>query len=114
MVEKKEVAKKSTKAKKIVEVSPKNEKIYSVRGNIFQGKVVSAKSNKTITVERDIIHYVSKYERYKKVKSRIHVHNPESINAKEGDIVKIGQTRKISKTKSFIVIEIIKKAGDAQ
>jgi small subunit ribosomal protein S17 len=111
MVEKK-VTKKVTKTKKVVEASPKKEKVYSVRGNVFEGKVVSAKANKTVTVEREIFHYVSKYERYKKVKSKIKVHNPESINAKEGDIVKIGQTRKISKTKSFIVIEILKSAGD--
>ena len=33
-----------------------------------------------------------------------------SMNAKEGDIVKIGETRKISKTKNFVVMEIITEA----
>ena len=41
-------------------------------------------------------------------KSKIKAHNPTSINAKEGDIVKIGETRRISKTKSFVVMEILK------
>jgi len=86
------------------------EKTYPIRGNIFEGKVVSAKANKTVTVERVLTHYISKYERYKKIKSKINVHNPQSINAKEGDIVQIGETRKISKTKNFVVIKIIRRS----
>lgn len=83
---------------------------YSVRGDVFVGKIVSAKSAKTVTVERPIIHWVKKYERYKKLKSRVKAHNPEWVNAKEGDTVRIGETRKISKTKSFIVMEILKRS----
>lgn len=80
---------------------------YPVRGNEFVGKVVSAKAPKTVTVLREIVVYNSKFERYKKVRSKVHAHNPEWINAKENDIVKIGETRKISKTKAFIVTEIM-------
>ena len=86
------------------------EKTYAVRGNIFEGKVVSAKADKTVTVQRILTQYVQKYERYRKVKSKIKAHNPASMNAKEGDIVRIGETRKISKTKNFIVVEIIREA----
>jgi len=86
------------------------EKTYPVRGNIFEGKVISAKANKTVTVQRILTQYVSKYERYKKVKSKLKAHNPESINAKEGDTVRIGETRRISKTKNFIVMEILNEA----
>ena len=82
---------------------------YSVRGSILLGKVVSAKAPKTVTVERIITRYVPKFQRYKKVRSKIHAHNPETINAVEGDYVKIGETRKLSKTKNFIVLEIVKK-----
>jgi small subunit ribosomal protein S17 len=81
-----------------------------VRGSIFTGTVISAKPQKTVTVERILIQKVPKYERYKKSRSKIHAHNPPCINAREGDIVKIGETRRISKTKSFVVLEIIKKA----
>ncbi len=84
---------------------------YSVRGDIFTGKVVSAKSQKTVSVQRSIVHWVKKYERYKKVKSKIKCHNPAEINAKEGDIVRIGETRRISKTKNFVVLEIVKRGG---
>ena len=85
---------------------------YAIRGNIFEGVVVSAKANKTVTVERELTQYLQKYERYKKIKSKIAAHNPTSINAKEGDKVRIGETRKISKTKNFIVMEILSKAGE--
>jgi len=81
----------------------------SVRGNVFTGTVVSAKPDKTVTVERKIVQYVPKYERYKKIKSRIYAHNPGCIDAKENDVVRVGETRRLSKTKNFVVMEIIGK-----
>ncbi|HZX20650.1 MAG TPA: 30S ribosomal protein S17 [archaeon] len=82
---------------------------FSVRGAILTGMVVSAKAPKTVTVERRFTKYIPKYERYKKSKSKIKAHNPEEINAKEGDVVTIGETRKLSKTKSFVVLNILKR-----
>lgn len=84
-----------------------------VRGATFIGRVVSAKPNKTVTVERTLIEYVPKFERYKKKRSRIHAHNPECINAKEGDSVLIGETRKLSKTKSFVVLKVLGEANES-
>ena len=81
----------------------------SVRGNIFTGAVISAKPGKTVIVERPIVKFVPKYERYAKSKSRIYAHNPECINANEDDIVKVGEKRRMSKTKSFVVIKIVRK-----
>ncbi len=82
---------------------------YPVRGNEFMGRVISAKAPKTVTVERELVVWVPKYERYKKVRSKIHAHNPEGMHAQENDIVRIGETRKISKTKAFVVVEILGK-----
>jgi len=101
-------AKKEKKTQQVVETVAGKEVVYPIRGNIFEGKVVSAKANKTVTVERILTQYLAKYERYMKTKSKIKAHNPVSINAKEGDTVKIGETRRISKTKSFVVMEILK------
>ncbi len=84
----------------------REEKSIKVRGNIFKGIVVSSKPSKTVIIERIITKKVPKYERYKKTKSKISAHNPEWINAKEGDTVKVGETRKLSKTKNFIVLEV--------
>jgi small subunit ribosomal protein S17 len=105
---KKEVkAKQKASNNKAVETVSQVEKTYPVRGNIFEGMVVSAKASKTVTVERDITHFIGKYERYKKVKSKIKAHNPSEINAKEGDKVLVGETRRISKTKNFVVIKVL-------
>jgi small subunit ribosomal protein S17 len=102
--EKKQVKKTAKKADVKEEVA-KKEKVYSIRGNIFEGNVISAKARKTVTVERILTQYVPKYERYKKVKSKIKAHVPEGMEIKEGDKVRIGETRKISKTKNFIVMK---------
>ncbi len=84
-----------------------------VRGGLLTGTVVSAKSKKTVIVERDATKYISKYKRYAKGRSKIAVHNPENMNAKKGDTVRIGETRKLSKTKSWIVIKILKRGEEA-
>ncbi len=75
------------------------------RGKIFTGIVIAAKMQKTVTVEFPRQCYIPKYERYEKKRTRIKAHNPECINAKEGDIVKISECRPLSKTKNFVVIE---------
>ena len=82
----------------------------TVRGKTFTGKVVSAKMHKTVVVEWERRVLIPKFERYEKRRSKVSAHNPETINAKEGDIVRIQETRPISKTKNFAVIEILSKA----
>ena len=79
----------------------------SVRGKTFTGKVVSAKMHKTVVVEWERRVLIPKFERYEKRRSKVSAHNPEEINAKEGDIVKIRETRPLSKTKKFIVVEVV-------
>lgn len=81
----------------------------STRGQEFLGKVISAKMSKTATVSWERRKYVRKYERYEKRRTSIHAHNPESIAAVEGDIVRVKQTRPLSKTKHYIIIEKIQK-----
>jgi len=106
---KKEKRVKEKAEKAIVHSSQEGERTFAVRGNILEGKVISAKANKTVTVERILTQYIPKYERYLKIKSKVHAHNPLSINAKEGDTVMIGETRRISKTKNFVVMKVLNK-----
>tara|TARA_Y100000310_G_scaffold342247_1_gene444611 strand:- start:23517 stop:23945 length:429 start_codon:yes stop_codon:yes gene_type:complete len=80
-----------------------------LRGRIFVGTVTASKMQKTVTVEWERKGYLKKYERYEKKKSRIKAHNPESISAKEGDIVRIMECRPLSKTKNFVVVEVLGK-----
>ncbi len=81
----------------------------SVRGIILEGVVVSDKMDKTVIVEREYSRFIKKYKRYERRRSRIPAHNPPCINAKKGDLVKIAETRPISKTVSFVVIQIIRR-----
>lgn len=84
----------------------------SSRGKSFVGQVVSAKMHKTVVVEWERRVLVPKFERYTKRKSKVKAHNPEEINAQEGDVVRIEETRPLSKTKNFIVREIITKGAE--
>jgi len=77
----------------------------SVRRKFLDGKVVSAKMMKTVTVERDYLHYLSKYTRYEKRRSRILAHSPPCLEVHEGDRVKVAECRPISKEVSFVVVE---------
>ena len=80
-----------------------------VRGNVFVGKVISAKNAKSVTVERVLVKYLAKFERYKKSRSKIYAHKPDCMKVKEGDMVEAGETRKLSKTKSFVVTKVLSK-----
>ena len=77
----------------------------SVRGREFTGTVTSAKTRKTAIVEFERLHFLKKYERYEKRRTKLKVHNTECINAKDGDIVKIAECRPLSKTKNFVIIQ---------
>ena len=79
----------------------------STRGIKLSGKVVSAKAKKTAIVEIDYTKYMYKYERYLRKRSRIPAYNPDCMAAKEGDTVNIDETRRLSKTKSFVVTSIV-------
>ena len=81
----------------------------SLRGKSFVGTVVSAKAHKTVTVQWEWRRLVKKYERYEKRRSKVQAHNPPEINAQEGDLVRIKETRPLSKTKHFMVTEIIRR-----
>ncbi|MCD4759869.1 30S ribosomal protein S17 [archaeon] len=80
-----------------------------VRGRTFSGKVISKDVHKSATVEWDRLIKIKKYERTEKKKSKVSAHNPPCIDAQKGDYVMIAETRPISKTKKFVILNIIKK-----
>lgn len=77
----------------------------SVRGRQFTGTVTSTKMRKTAVIEFERLYYLKKYERYEKRKTKLKVHNPECISAKDGDIVNVIECRPLSKTKNFVIIK---------
>jgi len=70
------------------------------------GKVVSDKMQKTIVVliERSIKH--PKYGKIIKKHSKVHAHDEEQ-KSKIGDTVKIKESRPLSKTKSWVLLEVV-------
>lgn len=71
------------------------------------GKVVADSTEKTIKVEIEGMIQHPRYKKYIKRHTRFLVHDPEEI-CKVGDLVRIEECRPISKTKKWIVREIVK------
>ncbi len=80
----------------------------SIRGKLFEGKVVSAKSRNTATIEREAPVYFTKFKRYARGKSSIHAHVPSNIEVQEGDRVVAAECRPLSKSVSFVIVEVKK------
>ena len=82
-------------------------KIVNKNGKTFIGKVVGDKMANTIVVFMD---YTQRHPIYKKIitkHKKVYVDN--NLSAKVDDIVKIRESRPLSKQKRFVTVEIIKK-----
>ncbi len=73
------------------------------------GRVVSNKMNKTVTVRLERLVKHPLYGKYIRRSSKVHAHD-ETNDCNEGDTVRIAQTRPVSKTKAWAVIEVIERA----
>lgn len=76
---------------------------------VYQGTVVSDKMQKTVTVLVETHKKHSLYGKRVKSSKKFKAHDEEGI-AKYGDVVKIMETRPLSATKRFRVVEVVKKA----
>jgi small subunit ribosomal protein S17 len=74
-----------------------------------QGVVVSDKADKTITVRIDIARRHPTYEKVVRRSRTLHAHD-ERNEAGEGDTVRIVETRPLSRTKRWRLVEVIEKA----
>ncbi len=76
----------------------------------LNGKVVSNKMEKSIVVlvERQVKHPL--YGKYIKRSTKIHAHD-EQNECNVGDLVAIQETRPVSKTKSWALVEVIERAS---
>ena len=75
-----------------------------VRGQTLEGVVVSAAMQRTAVVERTLLHYVPKFERYEKRRRRYLAHAPPCLHIEVGHRVRIAETRPLSKLVSFCII----------
>ena len=82
----------------------------NVKKENYVGVVIKKDANRTATIGWGRRLHIPKYERYEKRRSRLRVHNPACIDAAVGDEVRVMRTRPLSKTKNFMIVEVIKKA----
>ncbi|WP_297799304.1 30S ribosomal protein S17 [Arenimonas sp. GDDSR-1] len=75
-----------------------------------EGRVVSNKMNKTVTVlvERQVKHAL--YGKYLRRSTKLHAHD-ETNACNEGDLVRVAECRPMSKTKNWQVVEVITRAA---
>ena len=75
------------------------------------GRVVSDKMDKTITVmvERRVKHAL--YGKFITRSTKLHAHD-EKNECNEGDLVAISESRPLSKTKTWMLQEIVEKASE--
>ena len=70
------------------------------------GRVVSNKMNKTVVVAVDYLRPHPLYRKIIRTTKKFHAH--DELNAcRTGDVVRIGETRPLSKTKSWEVVELM-------
>ena len=73
------------------------------------GTVVSAKPDKTIVVRIDIARRHRRYEKIVRSTSKLHVHD-EANDAHEGDRVRVVESRPLSRTKRWKLVEVLERA----
>ena len=77
----------------------------------LQGRVVSSKMDKTITVlvERQVQHPV--YGKFIRRSTKVHAHD-ENNECKAGDVVVVEQCRPLSTTKTWRLVKVVGRASD--
>ena len=73
------------------------------------GTVVSAKPDKTIVVRIDIARRHRKYEKIVRSTTKLHAHD-ETNDAGEGDLVRVSESRPLSRTKRWKLEEVLERA----
>jgi small subunit ribosomal protein S17 len=76
---------------------------------VRQGRVVSSKPDKTITVQIEVARRHPQYEKIVRQSRTLHAHDARN-EAGEGDLVRLVETRPLSRTKRWRLVEILEKA----
>jgi small subunit ribosomal protein S17 len=79
------------------------------RPKVRQGVVTSAKPDKTITVRIDVTRRHRMYKKIVRESTTLHVHD-ESNDAHEGDLVRIVESRPISRLKRWRLVEVVERS----
>ena len=76
----------------------------------LEGKVVSDKMEKTVVVQVDRLYRHRRYRKVVRAVKKYKAHDAENV-CQVGDLVRIVESRPISRTKRWVVQEILEKAG---
>jgi small subunit ribosomal protein S17 len=76
---------------------------------VRQGKVVSSGGDKTITVEIAVVRRHATYEKVVRRTSKLRAHD-ESNEARKGDTVRVVESRPMSRTKRWRLLEVLERA----
>jgi small subunit ribosomal protein S17 len=74
-----------------------------------QGIVVSDRAHKTIVVRIDVVRRHRLYEKIVRSSSTLHAHD-ENNDAHQGDIVRVIESRPLSRTKRWRLVEVLERA----
>jgi len=76
---------------------------------VLTGKVVSNSRDKTIAVlvERKVRHPI--YKKYIKRSTKVHAHD-EKNECGLGDVVRVSESKPLSKTKNWALVEVVEKS----
>jgi small subunit ribosomal protein S17 len=92
--------------------TPPTERVPGTR-KVQVGTVVSDKADKTITVRVDIVRRHRRYEKVVRNSATVHAHD-ERNEAAEGDVVRVIESRPLSRTKRWRLVEVVEKAPVAR
>ena len=74
-----------------------------------QGIVISDKASKTITVRIDVARRHRRYEKIVRSSSTLHAHD-ENNDAHEGDVVRVIESRPLSRSKRWALVDVLERA----
>jgi small subunit ribosomal protein S17 len=74
-----------------------------------QGIVISDKASKTITVRIDVARRHRRYEKIVRSSSTLHAHD-ENDDAHEGDVVRVIESRPLSRSKRWALVDVLERA----
>ncbi len=78
----------------------------SLRGKLFDGKIVSTKTNKTVVLQKEAPIRFNKFKRYGRGKNTVHAHLPPCIKISDNTHAITAECKPISKSVSFVVIGV--------
>jgi small subunit ribosomal protein S17 len=79
------------------------------RPKVRQGVVISDKAEKTITVRIDVVKRHQRYHKIMRSSVKLHAHD-ERNDAHEGDTVRVVETRPMSRSKRWRLVEVLERA----